>query len=173
MPNKRNIKQLEDLTELFNKSEYLVSTEYKDISANTMVALRKELNSVGAKYRIVKNNIAHLAANEAKIPDFSNYITGTCALLITDLDPAQASKQLYKVIKSEDLNIKIIAAVLNGEIIESNKVEQLSKLPSRNELIASVVGQIGAPLTGFVYSLSSPINSLVNVLNNIADSKNS
>ena len=136
MPNKRNIKQLEDLTELFNKSEYLVSTEYKDISANTMVALRKELNSVGAKYRIVKNNIAHLAANEAKIPDFSNYITGTCALLITDLDPAQASKQLYKVIKSEDLNIKIIGAVLNGEIIESNKVEQLSKLPSRNELIA-------------------------------------
>ena len=173
MPNKRNIKQLEDLTELFNKSEYLVSTEYKDISANTMVALRKELNSVGAKYRIVKNNIAHLAAIEAKIPDFSNYITGTCALLITDLDPAQASKQLYKVIKSEDLNIKIIGAVLNGEIIESNKVEQLSKLPSRNELIASVVGQIGAPLTGFVYSLSSPINSLVNVLNNIADSKNS
>ena len=97
MPNKRNIKQLEDLTELFNNSEYLVSTEYKDISANTMVALRKELNSVGAKYRIVKNNIAHLAANEAKIPDFSNYITGTCALLITDLDPAQASKQLYTV----------------------------------------------------------------------------
>ena len=41
MPNKRNIKQLEDLTDLFNKSEYLVSTEYKDISANTMVALRK------------------------------------------------------------------------------------------------------------------------------------
>ena len=124
MPNKRNIKQLEDLTELFSSSEYLVSTEYKDISANTMVALRKELNSVGAKYRIVKNNIAHLAANEANIPDFSNYITGTCALLITDLDPAQASKQLYKVIKSEDLNIKIIGAVLNGEIIESNKVEQ-------------------------------------------------
>ena len=173
MPNKRNIKQLEDLTELFNKSEYLVSTEYKDISANTMVALRKELNSVGAKYRIVKNNIAHLAAKEAKIPDFNNYITGTCALLITDLDPAQASKQLYKVIKSEDLNIKIIGAVLNGEIIESNKVEQLSKLPSRNELIASAVGQIGAPITGFVYSLSSQINSLVNVLNNIADSKNS
>ena len=117
MPNKRNIKQLEDLTDLFNKSEYLVSTEYKDISANTMVALRKELNSVGAKYRIVKNNIAHLAANDANIPEFSNYITGTCALLITDLDPAQASKQLYKVIKSEDLNIKVIGAVLNGEIL--------------------------------------------------------
>ena len=173
MPNKRNIKQLEDLTDLFNKSEYLVSTEYKDISANTMVALRKELNSVGAKYRIIKNNIAHLAANDAKIPDFRNYITGTCALLITDLDPAQASKQLYKVIKAEDLNIKIIGAVLNGEIIESSKVEQLSKLPSRNELIASAIGQIGAPLTGFVYSLSSQINSLVNVLNNIVESKNS
>ena len=173
MPNKRNIKQLEDLTDLFNKSEYLVSTEYKDISANTMVALRKELNSVGAKYRIVKNNIAHLAANDANIPEFSNYITGTCALLITDLDPAQASKQLYKVIKDESLNIKVIGAVLNGEVIESNKVEQLSKLPSRDELIASAIGQIGAPLTGFVYSLSSQINSLVNVLNNIAESKNS
>ena len=171
MPNKRNIKQLEDLTDLFNKSDYLVSTEHKDISANSMVALRKELNLVGAKYRIVKNNIAHLAANDANIPEFSKYIIGTCALLITDLDPAQASKQLYKVIKSESLNINIIGAVLNGEIIESSKVEQLSKLPSRNELIASAIGQIGAPLTGFVYSLSSQINSLVNVLNNIAESK--
>ena len=67
MPNKRNIEQLEELTGLFKDSEYLVSTEYKDISANTMVALRKQLNSVGAKYRIVKNNIAHLAANDADI----------------------------------------------------------------------------------------------------------
>ena len=91
-----------------------------------MVALRKQLNSVGAKYRTVKNNIAHLAANDADIADFSNYIKGTCALLIFDLDPAQASKQLYKVIKDEDLNITVLGAVLNGEIIESNKVEQLS-----------------------------------------------
>ena len=75
MPNKRNIEQLEELTGLFKDSEYLVSTEYKDISANTMVALRKQLNSVGAKYRIVKNNIAHLAANDADIADFSNYIS--------------------------------------------------------------------------------------------------
>ena len=146
MPNKRNIEQLEELTGLFKDSEYLVSTEYKDISANTMVALRKQLNSVGAKYRIVKNNIAHLAANDADIADFSNYIKGTCALLITDLDPAQASKQLYKVIKDEDLNITVLGAVLNGEIIESNKVEQLSKLPSKNELIAKAVGQIGATI---------------------------
>ena len=119
----------------------------------------------------MKNNIAHLAANDANISDFSNYIKGTCALLITDLDPAQASKQLYKVIKDEELNINVLGAVLNGEIIESNKVEQLSKLPSKNELISQAIGQIGAPLTGFVYSLSSQINSLVNVLNNIADSK--
>ena len=171
MPNIRNIKQLEELTSIFKDSDYLVSTEYKDISANTMVALRKQLNNVGAKYRIVKNNIAHLAANDAEIPEFSNFITGTCALLITDLDPAQASKQLYKVIKEEDLDIKVLGAVLNGDIIESSKVEQLSKLPSKNELIAKAIGQIGAPLTGFVYSLSSQINSLVNVLNNIAESK--
>ena len=58
MPNIRNIKQLEELTSIFKDSDYLVSTEYKDISANTMVALRKQLNNVGAKYRIVKNNIA-------------------------------------------------------------------------------------------------------------------
>ena len=166
MPNKRNIKQLEELTGLFKESEYLVSTEYKDISANTMVALRKQLNSVGAKYRIVKNNIAHLAANDADIPDFNNYIKGTCALLITDLDPAQASKQLYKVIKDEGLNIIVLGGVLNGEFFD-----KLFSLLSKNELISQAIGQIGAPLTGFVYSLSSQIHSLVNVLNNIADSK--
>ena len=138
MPNKRNIEQLEELTGLFKDSEYLVSTEYKDLSANTMVALRKQLNSVGAKYRIVKNNIAHLAANDADIADFSNYIKGTCALLITDLDPAQASKQLYKLIKDEDLNITVLGAVLNGEIIENEHFLLKHKEVSVSENIISI-----------------------------------
>ena len=57
MPSSKNIEQLEELKGIFENTEYLVSTQYKDVSANDMVMLRKSLNSAGAKYRIIKNNI--------------------------------------------------------------------------------------------------------------------
>ena len=91
--------------------------------------------------------------------------------MISNNDPAQSSKELFKSIKNNDLEIKILGGILNGNILEAPGVEQLSKLPSKQVLIASVVGQIGSPITGFVYTLSSQISSLVSVLSNITEVK--
>ncbi len=84
MPSSKNIEQLEELKGIFENTDYLVSTQHKDVSANDMVMLRKALNSAGAKYRIVKNNIAHLAADSANLPDLKEIISGTCAIMITN-----------------------------------------------------------------------------------------
>ena len=171
MPSKKNIEQLNELAEIFSGTEYMVATQYKSVSVNDMVSLRKSLNAVGAKYRIIKNNIAYLAAEKAGISDFKEYISGTCAIMISNDDPAQSSKELFKSIKTNDLDIKILGGILNGNILEAPGVEQLSKLPSKQVLIANVIGQIGAPITGFVYTLSSQISSLVSVLSNITEAK--
>ena len=171
MPSSKNIEQLEELKGIFESSDYLVSTQYKDVSANDMVMLRKSLNSSGAKYRIIKNNIAYLAADSANLPDLKDIISGTCAIMITNGDPALSSKSLIKSIKDQGLEINIMGAILNGDVLTSESVKELSKLPSKDELIAKVVGQIGSPISGFVFSLSSQISSLTSVLNNIAESK--
>ena len=91
--------------------------------------------------------------------------------MITNGDPAQSSKSLFKSIKDQGLEINVMGAILNGDVLTSESVKELSKLPSKDELIAKVVGQIVSPITGFVFSLSSQLSSLVSVLNNIAESK--
>lgn len=171
MPSKKNIEQLEELTGIFKNTDYLISTQYNDVSANDMVGLRKMLNSVGAKYRIIKNNIAHLAADNANLPELKEIITGTCAILVTNEDPAQSSKMLFKSIKDQNLEINILGGILNGDVLSTDSVKELSKLPSKDELIAQAIGQIGSPITGFVFTLSSQISSLVSVLTNISESK--
>ena len=91
--------------------------------------------------------------------------------MITNGDPALSSKSLFKSIKDQGLEINIMGAILNGDVLTSESVKELSKLPSKDELIAKVVGQIGSPINGFVFSLSSQLSSLISVLNNIAESK--
>ena len=141
MPSSKNIEQLEELKGIFENTEYLVSTQYKDVSANDMVMLRKSLNSAGAKYRIIKNNIAYLAADSANLPDLKDIISGTCAIMITNGDPALSSKSLFKSIKDQGLEINIMGAILNGDVLTSESVKELSKLPSKDEL-GKVVGVI-------------------------------
>ena len=171
MPSEKNIKQLDELAEMFQGTSYLVSTQFKDISANEMVALRKALNSAGARYKIVKNNIAHLAADKVALPELKDIVTGTCAIMTTTNDPAQASKALFKSIQDQRLQIDILGGFLDGEVLSSERVNQLSKLPSKEVLIANIIGQIGSPINGLVFILNSQITSFVSVLSNIVETK--
>ena len=169
MPSEKNIKQLDELAEMFQETSYLVSTQFKDISANEMVALRKALNSAGARYKIVKNNIARLAADKAALPELKDLVTGMCAIMTTANDPAQASKALFKSINDQGLQIDVLGGFLDGEVLSSDRVNQLSKLPSKEVLIANIIGQIGSPINGLVFILNSQITSLVSVLSNIVE----
>ncbi|SVD23296.1 uncharacterized protein METZ01_LOCUS376150 [marine metagenome] len=171
MPSEKNIKQLDELAEMFQETSYLVSTQFKDISANEMVALRKALNSAGAQYKIVKNNIARLAADKAALPELKDLVTGMCAIMTTANDPAQASKALFKSINDQGLQIDVLGGFLDGEVLSSDRVNQLSKLPSKEVLIANIIGQIGSPINGLVFILNSQITSLVSVLSNIVETK--
>ncbi|MEG3582475.1 MAG: 50S ribosomal protein L10 [Chloroflexota bacterium] len=171
MPSEKNIKQLDELAEMFQETSYLVSTQFKDISANEMVALRKALNSAGARYKIVKNNIARLAADKAALPELKDLVTGMCAIMTTANDPAQASKALFKSINDQGLQIDVLGGFLDGEVLSSDRVNQLSKLPSKEVLIANIIGQIGSPINGLVFILNSQITSLVSVLSNIVETK--
>ena len=171
MPSEKNIKQLDELAEMFQETSYLVSTQFKDISANEMVALRKALNSAGARYKIVKNNIARLAADKAALPELKDFVTGMCAIMTTANDPAQASKALFKSINDQGLQIDVLGGFLDGEVLSSDRVNQLSKLPSKEVLIANIIGQIGSPINGLVFILNSQITSLVSVLSNIVETK--
>ena len=124
------------------------------------------INSGAAEvgYRVCKNTLVNVVAQERGIEGLEPYLKGNTALA-TSTDPAASSKILLEFGKERD-NFKVKGGILGTRVIDAAGVEALQDMPSREVMIARTVGTIGSPLTGFVNVLhqGSPVTGMVSVL---------
>ena len=172
MPNEKKKNQVKELEDLFRNNEFFISTQYKEISANQMTSLRKVLNSSGSSFRIVKNSLALLAAEKSGKINLKELIQGPCGIIVGKGDPAETSKILVDEVANQKLSIDIIGALIDEEILDSQSVNRLASLPSKDIITAKLIGQMFSPVFGLVYVLSSQLRSLVTVMTNISEAKN-
>ena len=171
MPNEKKINQVKELENIFKENTFFISTEFKNISANQMTSLRKVLNSSGSSFRIVKNNLAFLAAESSGKTILKDIINGPCGIVVTKGDPAETSKKLLEEVKAQGLSIEIIGGLMDDEILDSQTVSKLASLPNKDILMAKLVGQMYSPVSGLAYVLSAQLRSLVTVMKNISEAK--
>ena len=134
-----------------------------------MEALRAALRANGVKYRVSKNTLARIAADEVGRPEIKEVINGPCGFVVGVGDPAAAAKALVDHVKGNRVNLKILGGVLQGRVISSTAVVDLANLPSREVLLSRLLGQMNAPITGLVIVLSGPARSLAIVLKRRAE----
>ena len=91
--------------------------------------------------------------------------------MVTEGDPASAAKAFVKYAGDNDLPIKIIGGMLDSEVLTSDRVEALAKLPSKEELIAKMLGSMSSPITGLVMVMSGPVRALTTVLQRHVDNQ--
>jgi large subunit ribosomal protein L10 len=89
---------------------------------------------------------------------------GPIGFIVSDGDPAAAAKALVNYSDDNDLPVKIIGGVLDAEVLSADRVEALAKLPSKDELIAKMLGSMNSPITGLVMVMSGPVRALATVL---------
>ena len=171
MATEKKKNQVKELENLFRDNKFFISTEYKNISANQMTNLRKVLNSSGSSFRIVKNNLAFLAAENSGKTDLKDIINGPCGIVVSKGDPAETSKTLLDEVKNQKLSIKIIGALMDEEILDSKNVAKLASLPSKDILMANLLGQMYSPVSGLAYVLSAQLRSFATVIKNISEAK--
>ena len=171
MPTEKKKNQVKELEDLFRDNKFFISTEYKNISANQMTNLRKVLNSSGSSFRIVKNNLAFLAAENSGKTDLKDIINGPCGIVVSKGDPAETSKTLIDEVKNQKLSIKIIGALMDEEILDSKNVAKLASLPSKDILMANLLRQMYSPVSGLAYVLSAQLRSFATVIKNISEAK--
>ena len=145
-------------------------TNFEKVTVEQFGALRRSIAANDGNGVVVKNNIARIILKELGMEDALSAIEGAVFLVAVSKEPQKVSKDLVDFAKAREA-FSIKGAFIDGIFQPAPYVIQLAKLPSREQLLACVVGGIKAPITNFVFGLSSLLRSLVVVLNEVSKKK--
>lgn len=159
------------LTEAFNGSKLAVLTDYRGLDVPAISQLRTNLRESKVSYTVAKNSLVKIALNDSKLTvDETSVLAGPVGIAF-GADEVEAARLVYEFGKTNEA-LDILGAIdQEGNVLTKEEVLVLAKLPSREQLVAQVVGTIAAPLSGFVRVLNGNLNGLVYALKAIADKK--
>ena len=159
-----------ELTERLAASSLGVVTEYRGLTVAQMNKLRRELQAAGAAYRVSKNTLTRRAIRETAFAQLDALLKGPTGLVTTGKDPVSVAKILVRFAEQND-KFKISGGVLDGEPLPASGVSALAKLPSREVLLAQLLGLLQAPASQLLRTIQEPGASLVRLLGAIEKSK--
>ena len=142
-------------------STFVVS--YRGISSAKMNILRKDLKRKKAEVLVSKTSVARIALKDAKCEDLAARIEGQMALILSNADASEVSKVLVKFAKDYEGFI-VRGGVLDGAFLTEEEVKTLSDLPSREVLLAKLMGTMSAPLTRFAGALNAKTRDMISIL---------
>jgi large subunit ribosomal protein L10 len=173
LTRKEKEQQVAWLKEQFRDVESLILTDFSGLTVAQMNALRASLRENGVRYKVLKNTMMRRAHPDTDVALLDEHLEGPRAAAWThsaETVPLMA-KTLVDFAKDHK-KLEVIAGVLSGQKISAEEVEALSKLPSREELLAKLLGTFIAPVGAFVGTLAAVPRSFLTVVKAIEDQKN-
>lgn len=167
MPNSKNVQGVKTLQEKFAQAKSAVVVDYAGTSVNDQVELRSALTKVGGEMFVTKNTLIDLAVGKGKLTDS---LQGMNAVIFSYQDAVAALKELFKFHQDKE-KLVIKQGIMEDKVLSFEEVEALSKLPSRQELMATLVMRLKGPLYGLVNVFKAGSRDLVYALRAIRDSK--
>jgi large subunit ribosomal protein L10 len=154
-----------ELAKQLGESETLMVADYRGLTMPEIDELRSRLLEAGARFRVVKNTLTKLAAEQAGTTDVLQLIDGPTAIAFLDAegDPVAVAKVLNEVARANDVLV-IRGGLLEGTIVGEDEIKRLATLPPADVLRAQLVGAVSAPLTTVVGLFTAPLRDLVGVL---------
>mgnify|MGYP002803153970 FL=1 len=161
-------KQLvEEIKEKFSKAKTLAFVDYRGLTVEEDTAMRRKFRENGCEYKVYKNRLMLKALSDLGIECSANYFEGTTAVAIGYEDEVAPAKIVCDTI-SNTKKMAIKFRILNGVCVSAQDIEALAKLPSKEELIAKLLGTLNNPITSLCRVLQAPTRGLVVALNAIA-----
>ena len=159
-----------ELTNKLKNSAAGVFVDYQGINVEQDTKLRNELREAGVEYFVFKNTLARLAVKDAGFDGLLPVLVKMTAIAVSEKDPVAPAKILMNYAdKIQTFNIK--AGFVEGAVIDADGVNRLATLPSKEELVAKVLGSLQFPIYGLVTVLNGNLRGLAYVLQAIHDQK--
>jgi len=161
------------LTDDLGRIKLAVMTDYRGLTVREVEELRETLRAQGITYRVTKNTLLRLATqNNSALAEINPAtFNGPMALAMGFDDEVAPARIIFQYAKAHEA-LEIVGAITaDGQVLDASQVKALANLPTREQLIAQVVGTIAAPLTGFVGVMSGNLRSIVYLLNALQEQK--
>ncbi|HRI05481.1 MAG TPA: 50S ribosomal protein L10 [Candidatus Dojkabacteria bacterium] len=134
----------------------------------TITKFKMGLKEIGADYAVVKNSVFKIALQETNQPVQTQDFDGPTAVISYKEDPTAAAK-LIKEVQKETEKLSARAGTINGEYIDAEKVMQLADIPSREVLLAKLLGSLNAPLSGVMNAITGNVRGFTMVLRQLSE----
>jgi large subunit ribosomal protein L10 len=153
---------VEDLQAKLNSSPYLFIADYTGLKVSQFAELRNRLWGAGARCHVVKNTFLRRAAKEAGLPEIEG-LKGQTAIIVGDKDVAAAAK-ILKNFTAEFKKPEVKSGVVDRLVVTTEQIKTIADLPSREVLLATLLGVLNAPASKLVRVLNEPASALARVL---------
>ena len=160
----------DSIKEKMEKAQVAIVTEYKGMTVEEIQTLRRALQKVGGDYMVTKNTLAKLAIKGTQYEVLAETFKGPIAVAFGFEAPAAPAKVLAKFIKEKKKGV-IVAAGLDGQLLDAEQTKALADIPSREELYAKMLGCVNSPATGIVGSINAVMAQLTRAMAAVRDQK--
>ena len=170
MPNNKNIKSVELLTEKISRAKSIYFTDYLGLDVLEITKLRKEFFLKDVEFLVVKNTLLKIASENNKISFSEELFSGSTAIAISYEEPVAAAKVIKDFNKEYELPF-VKGILFEGDYLPAEEFNKIASLPSKEESITRFAMMIKSPMQNLALMLKSPISDFVNVLNSIKENK--
>lgn len=159
-----------EIRERLEGTETVYLTAFEGLTVAEATELRGQLLQAGGRMQVVKNRLLKIAIEDTAYESLADELTGPNAVTYCGDDPVEPLKILTDFADEHDL-APVKAGVVEGRRVSAEEIQRLSAVPSRDQLIAGVVGGFAGPVTELVYTLSGVVSDLVFTLQAVADER--
>lgn len=163
--------EIEGLKQRFVAAQLTILADFKGLSVAEITDLRRRLREKNSTIKVVKNRLAKIALKDTPLAGvLSEHFVGTTSVTTTEMDPTGPAQVIAKFVKDNE-KFKIKIGFFSGKALDEKGIMALASLPSREELIAKMMGSLLAPATNLVSVLVQVPRLLVTVLGAIKEKK--
>lgn len=150
--------KVKELAEILKNSKSGVIVDYRGITVEEDTKLRKELREAGVKYSVEKNTMLKRALAEAGITGLDYVLEGTTAIAVSDSDETAPARILGKYADELENKFELKAGYIGEEVYDQAGVQALSKIPSKETLLAMLVGSLQGPMQKLAATLQAVVD---------------
>ncbi|QJF50172.1 MULTISPECIES: 50S ribosomal protein L10 [Roseobacter] len=158
---------VDELGQIFESSGVVVVSHYAGLTVAEMQDLRAKARDAGGSVRVAKNRLAKIALEGKPCESIADLLTGMTVLTYSE-DPVAAAKVAQEFAKGNDKFV-ILGGAMGENALDVAGVEAVSKMPSREELISTIAGMLGAPASNIAGAIGAPASNIASILSTIED----
>jgi len=167
MPAKAKKEAVSEIKGQFSDAENILLVDYRGLSVKDISALRRKVAEAGGRFVVYKNTLVDIAMRELALPSLGDLLEGPSAFVFTGEDPVASAKALKDFSKDHNV-LELKGGLVQNQVLDGTGLTALASLPTREELLAKLLGTLQNPARGFVTVASGPARGLVTVLDKVA-----